>query len=85
MTAVQGAHLDKALFLLDNGADVNAVDARGFTALHRAAEKGHIELVKALLERGAAVSPRAGEHTPLSLAHARGQAQVVEVLRGHGT
>ena len=38
--------------LLDHGAKVNAATDEGHTALHIAAENGHIEAVKILLERG---------------------------------
>ena len=38
--------------LLDHGAKVNAATDEGHTALHIAAENGHIEAVKILLDRG---------------------------------
>ena len=52
MNAVQDGSVEKATYLLDEGADINAVDACGFTALHRAAEMGKAELVKILVARG---------------------------------
>jgi ankyrin repeat protein len=42
--------------LLDKGADVNAKFRYGTTALFKAAERGHLEIVKILLARGADVS-----------------------------
>lgn len=39
--------------LLDVGAETDAVQAGGFTPLHRAASAGHAEVVKALLDAGA--------------------------------
>ena len=39
--------------LLDQGADVNAKFRYGTTALFKAAERGHVEIVKLLLARGA--------------------------------
>ena len=39
--------------LVDKGAEVNASDDRGFTALRWAREKGQEEVVKFLLEKGA--------------------------------
>lgn len=40
-------------FCLDRGADVNALDGRGMTALHRAADRGFDTVVQYLAERGA--------------------------------
>jgi ankyrin repeat protein len=48
MNAVQSNKPDKLNLLLLSGAVVNYRGNRGFTALHRAAEMGHIELVKIL-------------------------------------
>jgi uncharacterized protein len=47
--------LATAEVLLDAGADVNARDARGRTALHAAAARGYNDVVKYLVERGAAL------------------------------
>ena len=38
--------------LIEAGADVNAQDRRGRTALMNAAQRGHIEVMKLLLEKG---------------------------------
>lgn len=46
-------HLDTARLLLDRGADVNAKDITGWTALHAAAFGGNTEIMQLLLERGA--------------------------------
>ena len=52
------------------GADLNAEDENGDTALHLAAEEGHAETVRALVALGAVADGRAGEcgWTPLHLA-----------------
>jgi ankyrin repeat protein len=54
--ACMGGHLEAARFLLERGADINAI-APGFdysgTALHNAALRGHREMVDFLLENGA--------------------------------
>jgi ankyrin repeat protein len=46
-----------ALYLIEQGADVNAAEA-GFTALHSAALTGQIEIARALLARGADANAR---------------------------
>jgi hypothetical protein len=42
--------------LAEVGAEVNAADTKGFTALHGAAAKGHVEIIKALVAAGADVN-----------------------------
>jgi ankyrin repeat protein len=80
MNVVQGQQLTWMGYFLDRGADMDAADDRGFTALHRAAEAGYIAGVKLLLDRGAAPHPEAQGHTPLSLAQQRNQTQVIKLL-----
>jgi hypothetical protein len=80
MLAAQNGRLNSVELLLAHGADPNAADRRGFTALHRAAEGGRHEIATALLDGGALPSPRSGPHTPLSLARARGEAGIVDLL-----
>ena len=60
--------------LLTRGADVNAAQGDGMTALHWAAERGHAELTTVLLGAGARLSAttRLGRYTPLHLAARRG-------------
>ena len=84
MTAAQSASVDKVRFLLDRGADVNARDRRGFTALHRAAEIG-VSSPRLLLDCGASPEPEAEGHTPRALAEANGKDDVLAVLDGHRT
>ncbi|MBV8842246.1 MAG: ankyrin repeat domain-containing protein [Bryobacterales bacterium] len=45
--------IESIKLLLDAGVDINAVDSRGQTALHGAAEKGSDNVIKFLAERGA--------------------------------
>lgn len=54
--AVRQGDLATVTSLLDQGADVNAKFRYGATALFKAAERGHTEIVKLLLARGAEVS-----------------------------
>lgn len=50
--------LDAVKYLLELGNDVNAVDSRGYTALHGAAYIGNDEMVIYLVEKGAKVDAR---------------------------
>jgi ankyrin repeat protein len=50
--ACQG-HIDVVKFLLENGADPNALNDNGRSPLWRASFNGHVEVVQALLEAGA--------------------------------
>lgn len=53
--AVQAAHQNLITLLLNNGADINARDLSGSTALHCAAAYGDEHTVKLLLDRGAGI------------------------------
>jgi ankyrin repeat protein len=56
---------DVAALLLDKGADPNAVDATGFTSLHRAAQdKNSVTIVRALLAHGAKPNVRLVQEKP---------------------
>lgn len=67
--------------LLDAGADLNAVNSSGWTALMAAAETGDAELVGALLKAGA--NPNAQNQigrTPLMMAAHDGHSEIVSLL-----
>lgn len=70
---------------LAEGADVQAIDARGRTALHYAALNGRTETVALLIGAGADVSARdnAGD-TPLHLAARRAQGGAIDLLLAAG-
>ena len=55
---------------LKQGADVNAAQGDGLTALHLAAQEGNLEIVKVLLaaKANANAKSKIGEYTPLHLA-----------------
>jgi hypothetical protein len=80
MNAVQSNKIEHLKTLLKSGALVNAKDNRGFTALHRAAEMGHIEILQLLLINGADKNIQAEGHTALTLAKARENKQIIELL-----
>ena len=71
--------------LLDHGAEVNAKDNDGKTALMLAAREGPLASVQALLAKGADISAtnRWGE-TALTYAHQGRQSAIVRLLRKHG-
>jgi ankyrin repeat protein len=73
-----------AVLLVERGADVNATQHGGWTALHAAAQNGDAALAALLLERRANVNARNdGGQTPLVLAEEAGQLEVAELLRRH--
>jgi tankyrase len=83
--AVGHNQLDVAKYLLDKGADVNAVTTDGLTPLHMAAQNGNIEMTKLLLQRRAKVNALdAKGWTPLERAQKWGHQDEAEFLRQNG-
>jgi ankyrin repeat protein len=72
--------------LLRNGADVNAAQGDGMTALHWAAANGDAALTRMLLSAGANIraTTRLGGITPLLMASEAGHAEVVATLLAAG-
>ena len=72
--------------LLKQGADVNAPQGDGMTALHWAARQGDAETAKMLIHAGANVraATRLGGYTPLLLASEAGDAATIDALVGAG-
>jgi ankyrin repeat protein len=68
--------------LLKEGADVNAAEGDGTTALHWAAVTGNLDITEVLLRAGASVAAktRLGGASPLLLAAENGHATVVQAL-----
>jgi quinoprotein dehydrogenase-associated probable ABC transporter substrate-binding protein len=76
--AVVADDLDRVKFLVSKGADVNKVDAQGWTPLQSAARQRHDHMAKLLLELGA--DPNLGTPTPLVAALMRDHVPTVKVL-----
>ena len=72
--------------LLDKGVDVNTKFRYGATALSYAADKGHLEVVKLLLERKADPNVKDTFYgaTPIIWAAQKGHAKIVEALLERG-
>ena len=84
--AAMDGDVERVVELLRGGADVNAAQGDGMTALHWAAYNGSEELVSTLLYAGAnseAVT-RIGSYTPLHLAARSGFTGVVAALLDGG-
>ncbi|HJT19667.1 MAG TPA: ankyrin repeat domain-containing protein [Nitrospira sp.] len=83
MLAAAHGHRETVEALLDAGADVNAEDLTGWTALHAGAYKGDIPTVSLLLERGA--RPKKARwflKSPSNIAEMLDHQDLVPILRG---
>jgi len=82
LDAADGGNLAGVEEALTNGADVNAKDNDGWTALHWASRLGHIETVKALLQvDGIEINAKDNDGwTALHYASMNGRTEVVKAL-----
>jgi uncharacterized protein len=84
ITAAYKGDVRTAIAQLVEGADVNARDCDGDTALMLAAERGHIEMVKVLLTNGADVdAENLNGETALMRAAENDRAATVKILLAH--
>ena len=79
--AIRTKNFDFAKMLIDAGADVNAMDEYGYTALICAAKDGHTEIVQLLIDAGADVNVRNNIGcTALMLVAENGQTEIAPLL-----
>ena len=83
LAAGQG-RLDVVRYLLNEGADVNARELHGNTALTEATYYGHASIVKELLLRGADVNAITETGTALDIALSRKDSTNVDLLNHYG-
>ncbi|XP_078435681.1 ankyrin repeat family protein [Wolffia australiana] len=79
--ASANGHLLIVEYLINNGADPNALNAENNTPLHWACLNGHIEVVKALILAGGDLSRlNRYERSPVDEAVARGKLDVIDAI-----
>ncbi len=81
--ASEKSDLNKVQQLLDSGADPNVEDYANHTALYYAAEKGHFNIAKLLLDKGAKVNHESGDSALLWACH-YGHVDIVKLLIENG-
>ena len=83
--AVSNGYVNSVKVLLDKGADVNAKNNDGWTALMCASEKGYAKIVSMLLKNGADVNAKNnGGWTALMKASQEAYKEIVEILLKNG-
>jgi ankyrin repeat protein len=77
-------NLEVVRYLLDEGAEINARDHLGGTALIEAAYAGKINVIKELLLRGGDINLISEQGTALDVAVTRNNTAAADLLRHHG-
>ena len=79
--AAAGRNGEAVRILLEHGAEVNARQEGGWTALHAASQNGDVDMVRLLIAGGADVQTRAAnQQNALDLALGKGHQAVVDLL-----
>lgn len=76
--AMTSKSVDLLRYLCDNGADINATNDHGTSALHMASQYGWIEGIQQLLDRGAKFTQNKQGNTPVHIAAEQGNKEVIE-------
>ncbi|KAI8906913.1 ankyrin repeat protein, partial [Gorgonomyces haynaldii] len=79
-STVRDGNLRQIRDMIRSGVDINQKDTFGMTALHYAAEEGHLEIVRLLLQKGALASVSNHGETPLQLAQDNGHSEICKLL-----
>jgi ankyrin repeat protein len=84
--ATRSANVQAVSRLISEGVDVNQVTGDGMTALHLAAQLGHVSILELLLTAGAEIDPitRIGNYTPLHIASGKAEDSIVKKLLASG-
>lgn len=87
--ASMAGHDSTVKILLSSGADPNETDSYNCVPLHAAAQKGHLDIARMLIEHKAIVDWQGGDidhgvRTPLYDSASYGHAAIVELLIQHG-
>jgi uncharacterized protein len=81
MKACWDGELEIATYLMDQGADVNAVDESGSTPMFEAVKRNRPEFVQLLIDRGAKVNVKdTRQFTPLTMAAAAAAEEISRIL-----
>ena len=86
LDATRRGDIEAVRSILADGADPSVAQGDGLTALHLAAERGHLEIAGLLIDAGAPVEARTriGGYTPLHLASGEAHVAVVQRLLESG-
>jgi ankyrin repeat protein len=84
LLAAGEGRLDAVRYLLDQGANVNARDERGRSALTEAAFNGNASVIKELILRGAELNAPSDEGTALDIAINTKHEEAAELLKHYG-
>jgi ankyrin repeat protein len=84
MLPAREGRVNAVRYLLDQGADVNAHDTIGNTALAEATYYSQVPVIKELLARGANINALTNGVTPLDIAQTRNDAAVIDLLKHYG-
>lgn len=83
--AVAGRRAGMVKFLLEHGADANARQSGGWSALQGAAQNGDREMVETLIANGAQINARSDNNQcALDMALMRGHQEIADLLEGLG-